>query len=139
MGRLDGDVWGKDVWDFQARSGSSGSCPLLLHHLLGKVAVLKKSGNHQEVPDLLPPTSGMNIIPKRCCFSWEMPCQSSFESATCIVRIFVAIAQAPTLVTVKRSPICGGAQAFRNSQNLDGVPSLLSCMICSKLTRHDKK
>ena len=24
------DVWEKDVWDFQAKSGSSGSCPLRL-------------------------------------------------------------------------------------------------------------
>ena len=35
------DVWEKVVWDFQAESGSSGSCPLFLH-FLGKSAVFKK-------------------------------------------------------------------------------------------------
>ena len=37
------DVWKKDVWEFQARSGSSGSCRLFLH-FLGKIAVRKMSG-----------------------------------------------------------------------------------------------
>ena len=37
------DVWEKDVWDFQAKSGSSGSCPLF-PHFLGKIAVQKMSG-----------------------------------------------------------------------------------------------
>ena len=30
------DVWEKDVWEFQAKSGSSGSCRLFLHFLLGE-------------------------------------------------------------------------------------------------------
>ena len=37
------DVWEKDIWDFQARSGSSSSCCLFLH-FLGKIAVPKMSG-----------------------------------------------------------------------------------------------
>ena len=37
------DVWKKDVWEFQAKSGSSGSCHLFLH-FLGKIAVRKMSG-----------------------------------------------------------------------------------------------
>ena len=37
------DVWKKDVWEFQARSGSSGSCSLFLH-FLGKIAVQEMSG-----------------------------------------------------------------------------------------------
>ena len=36
--RVVADVWEKDVWDFQAKSGSSGSCRLFLH-FLGKIAV----------------------------------------------------------------------------------------------------
>ena len=38
------DVWKKDVWEFQAKSGSSGSCRLFLH-FLGKIAVRKMSGS----------------------------------------------------------------------------------------------
>ena len=37
------DVWEKDVWEFQAKSGSSGSCRLFLH-FLGKIAVQEMSG-----------------------------------------------------------------------------------------------
>ena len=37
------DVWEKDVWDFQAKSGSSGSCCLFLH-FLGKITVRQMSG-----------------------------------------------------------------------------------------------
>ena len=37
------DVCKKDVWEFQAKSGSSGSCLLFLH-FLGKIAVRKLSG-----------------------------------------------------------------------------------------------
>ena len=37
------DVWETDVWEFQAKSGSSGSCRLFLH-FLGKIAVRKMSG-----------------------------------------------------------------------------------------------
>ena len=37
------DVWEKDVWEIQAKSGSSGSCPLFLH-FLGKTPVQKMSG-----------------------------------------------------------------------------------------------
>ena len=35
--RVVADVWEKDVWQFQAKSGSSGSCRLFLH-FLGKIA-----------------------------------------------------------------------------------------------------
>ena len=42
--RVAADVWEKDVWDFQAKSGSSG-CGRLFLHLLGKIAVQKMSGN----------------------------------------------------------------------------------------------
>ena len=37
------DVWEKDVWEFQAKSGSSGSCCPFLH-FLGKIAVQEMSG-----------------------------------------------------------------------------------------------
>ena len=37
------DVWKKDVWEFQAKSGSSGSCCLSLH-FLGRTAVQEMSG-----------------------------------------------------------------------------------------------
>ena len=37
------DVWEKDVWEFQAKSGSSGSCRLFLH-FLEKIAVQEMSG-----------------------------------------------------------------------------------------------
>ena len=49
------DVWKKDVWDFQAKPASSGSCCLFLH-FLGTIAVQKVSGRtHLEVPDILLP------------------------------------------------------------------------------------
>ena len=37
------DVWEKDVWEFQAKSGSSGSCCHFLY-FLGKIAVQEMSG-----------------------------------------------------------------------------------------------
>ena len=37
------DVWEKDVWEFQAKSGSSGSCCLFLY-FLGRIAVQEMSG-----------------------------------------------------------------------------------------------
>ena len=48
------DVWEKDVWDFQAKFGSSGSCPLLLR-FLGKIAVKKCLGTRLEVLDIFLP------------------------------------------------------------------------------------
>ena len=48
------DVCMKDVWEFQAKSGSSGSCRLFLH-FLGKIAVQEMSGKRLEVPDILLP------------------------------------------------------------------------------------
>ena len=41
--RVLADVWDKDVWEFQAKSGSSRSCRLFLHSL-GKIAVQEMSG-----------------------------------------------------------------------------------------------
>ena len=41
--RVVADVWEKAVWDFQAKSGSSGSCHLFLH-FLWKIAVQNMSG-----------------------------------------------------------------------------------------------
>ena len=41
--RVAADVWKKDVGEFQAKSGSSGSCRLF-QHFLGKIAVPKMSG-----------------------------------------------------------------------------------------------
>ena len=41
--RVVADVWEKDVWEFQAKSGSSGSCRLFLH-FRGKITVQEKSG-----------------------------------------------------------------------------------------------
>ena len=49
-----------DVWDFQAKSGSSGSCPVCLH-FLEKIAVHKCLGKRLEVPDLLPCTRGQPV------------------------------------------------------------------------------
>ena len=46
------DVWKKDVWEFQAKSGSSGSCRLFLR-FLGKSQFEKRLGEHLEVPDIL--------------------------------------------------------------------------------------
>ena len=43
------DVWKKDVWDFQAKSGSSGSCRLFLH-FLAKIAVQEMSGKTSGSP-----------------------------------------------------------------------------------------
>ena len=55
VNRVVADVCGKDVWDFQAKSWSSGSCLLFLH-FLGKIAVQKKClGKPLEVPDILLP------------------------------------------------------------------------------------
>ena len=52
--RVVADVWKKDVWDLQAKSGSSGSCRLFFH-FLEKIAVQKLSGKCLEVPDILLP------------------------------------------------------------------------------------
>ena len=41
--RVVADVWEKDIWEFQAKSGSSGSCGLFLH-FLGKIAVQEMPG-----------------------------------------------------------------------------------------------
>ena len=38
--RVVADVWEKDIWDFQTKSESSGSCRLFLH-FLGEIAVQK--------------------------------------------------------------------------------------------------
>ena len=44
-----------DVWEFQAKSGSSGYCHLFLR-FLGKIAVQEKYlGKRLEVPDILLP------------------------------------------------------------------------------------
>ena len=43
ISRVVADVWKKDVWEFQAWSGSSGPCRLFLH-FLGKIAVQEMSG-----------------------------------------------------------------------------------------------
>ena len=40
--RVVADVWERDVWDFQAKSGSSGSCRLFIN-FLGKIAAQKKT------------------------------------------------------------------------------------------------
>ena len=41
--RVVADVWENDIWEFQAKSGSSGSCCLFLHSL-GKITVQEMSG-----------------------------------------------------------------------------------------------
>ena len=43
------DVWEKDVWEFQVKSGSSGSCRLFLH-FLGKIADQEMSGKTPRSP-----------------------------------------------------------------------------------------
>ena len=52
--RVVADVWEKDVWVIQAKSGSSASCRLFLR-FLGKIAVQKMLGKRLEVPDILLP------------------------------------------------------------------------------------
>ena len=52
--RVVADVWERDVWHFQAKSGRSGSCRLFLH-FLGKIAVQKMSGSTLEVLFLVGP------------------------------------------------------------------------------------
>ena len=36
--RVVADVWEKDVWEFQAKSGSSGSCRFFFLYFLAKIA-----------------------------------------------------------------------------------------------------
>ena len=53
------DVWEKDVWDFQAKSGSSGSCRLCLY-FLEKSHFKTCLGERLEVPaSLLPDIRGL--------------------------------------------------------------------------------
>ena len=47
--RVVADVWEKDVWEFQAKPGSSGSCRLFLH-FQGKIAVQEMSGKTSGSP-----------------------------------------------------------------------------------------
>ena len=47
--RVVADVWDKDVWEFQAKSGSSGACRFFLY-FLGKIAVQEMSGKRLEFP-----------------------------------------------------------------------------------------
>ena len=47
--RVVADVWKKDVWEFQAKSGSWGSCRLFLH-FLRKIAVQEMSGKTPGAP-----------------------------------------------------------------------------------------
>ena len=57
--RVVADVWEKDVWEFQAKSGSSDSCRLLLR-FFGKMAVQKMSGKTPGSPDIrLPDIRGL--------------------------------------------------------------------------------
>ena len=55
---------GKDVWDFQAKSASSGSCPRFLH-FIGKIALQRRLGKRLEVPDILLPEIRGLLIPKK--------------------------------------------------------------------------
>ena len=79
--RVVADVWKKDVWEFQAKSGSSGSCRLF-RHFLGKIAVQEMSGKtpgsprhpssrHPQPSDKTPSTLRTScmtlLIPKRKC------------------------------------------------------------------------
>ena len=50
------DVWEQDAWDFQGKSGSSGSCRLFLH-FLGTMAVQKLSGKAPGSPRPRHPSS----------------------------------------------------------------------------------
>ena len=43
------DIWEKDVCNFQAKSGSSGSCPLFLN-FIGKITIPEMSGKELECP-----------------------------------------------------------------------------------------
>ena len=93
--RVVADVWERDVWDFQARSGSSGSCRLFLH-FLGKIAVQEMSGRtpgsprhpssrHPRPSDLslsrsisLLSSRFLSISPNLCCFIFYL-----FSSSLC--------------------------------------------------------
>ena len=65
--RVVADVWEKDVWDFQAKSGSSGFWPLGLH-FLGKLTATKKSGQMPVAQAVgnIPVTTTNKISQKRC-------------------------------------------------------------------------
>ena len=52
LNRMVADVWKKDVWDFQAKSGSSSSCSLLPSFPREKSQFKKYLGEHLEVPDI---------------------------------------------------------------------------------------
>ena len=69
------DVWEKDVWEFQAKSGCSGSCRLFLH-FLGKIAVQKLSGRRPgspRHPSSRHPRPSVIVLPKATCkkISWQ--------------------------------------------------------------------
>ena len=65
----------KDFWDFQAKSGSSGRCPLFIH-ALGKLAVQKCLGERLEVPDVLLSDIRDQLSPAQTLRGWV--CQPRF-------------------------------------------------------------
>ena len=65
------DVWKNDVWDFQAKSGSSGSCRLFLH-FLGS-AVTQRGRERKGGPRNHPEISSQKLANFECRFP-EDPC-----------------------------------------------------------------
>ena len=69
------DVWEKDVWEFQAKSGSSGSCCLFLY-FLGKIAVQEMSGRTPGSPRYPscrhPRPSEKEDLAADCLISWVL-------------------------------------------------------------------
>ena len=65
------DVWEQDVWEFRAKSGSSGSCRLFLR-FLGKIAVQEMSG---KTPGSPRHPSSRHPLPSEisCCYEINVP------------------------------------------------------------------
>ena len=83
MTRVVADVWEKDVWDFQDKSGSSGSCRLFLR-FLGKIAVPKMSGKAAGSPRRL---SSRHPRPSECLRTNASDSnRSSSEAAATVAR-----------------------------------------------------
>ena len=77
--RVVADVWEKDVWEFQVKSGSSGSCRLFLH-FLGKIAVQKTSGKMPGSPDiLLPDIRGLLSVPQNKALEFCLRLQTGLQ------------------------------------------------------------
>ena len=93
--RLVTHVWEKDVWDFQAKSGTSGSCPLFFY-FLQKIAVHKSLGIHLEKKEKnLVPDAGDRL----------MKCHEVSPGATAIYEICSGL-ESSKVTLYEGNPIC---------------------------------